>query len=106
MKRQHLGFIPLALVLCLFSSQSVANCRTESSCFKPHVRYQIDNGKLANVCTNYTKGHWKYRRCKMAANRKFRDLCHDYREKARRAKDKSKRKQFKRLHRAYCSFRY
>lgn len=73
----------LLLVLLFVPSLSYA-CRTESTCFVPHVTWKLDrNSRIVDVCHNYPYGHWKYRECRSAAGRKFKELCSKYKDEQR-----------------------
>lgn len=85
-----------------FHASAAPVCKTEASCFKPDVTWSLDrHGAITDVCHNYGYGHWKYRKCRMAAQLKFKDLCAQY--KRQEKSTQGKRRESARLkQRTYC----
>lgn len=77
----------------------------ESRNFKPDVKWTVASGEIRNVCNNYAISDWKYRSCRRAAQREFKDLCSKYKDEYRNSQGKVRDKAYKNRQ-TYCvSFR-
>jgi len=70
----------LSLAWCFTAQAANKDCRTESTCFEPRVTWRYENWTFTEVCFNYPYGHWKYRRCRMKAQKVFKDKCRYYKK--------------------------
>ena len=70
-----LRFFLVLLLLVPLPSYSAPKDRMVLANFKPHVTWRYEGTRIFNVCHKYPYGHWKYRRCRMAAQSLFKDRC-------------------------------
>tara|TARA_B100001250_G_scaffold385860_1_gene381931 strand:- start:5859 stop:6149 length:291 start_codon:yes stop_codon:yes gene_type:complete len=88
-----------------FVSVSVSAGDMESRSFKPDVKWSVERGEITNVCNNYAISDWRYRSCRRAAQRKFGEMCSQYREQYRNSQGSTRDKAYKNSQ-TYCvSFR-
>lgn len=93
----------ISLTWCLPTQAAQKECRSESACFKPHVKYRVANNQLVDVCDNYRSGDWKYRRCRAEASRLFKDKCHSLQTQLRNEKG-SRRDSLRKQRDIYCDY--
>jgi len=92
------------MMVLLFSmniSPVAANERMVLPNFKPKVTWKVDDNRIVDVCHNYGYGHWKYRRCRMAAVKLFKEKCREA-KKAIRSTQGSRQKRARRDKRRFC----
>jgi len=78
------------------------NCRTESACFEPKVTWRYKNWTFTEVCYNYPYGHWKYRRCRMEAQRVFKEKCRYYRQLERDVQGDRRKTEARNYQKLFC----
>ena len=81
------------LFFCLIVSYSTespaaAKDRMVMPNFTPKVTWSTKGTSIYDVCHNYGYGHWKYRRCRMAAVKEFKTRCKDAKKKIRNTQGK------------------
>lgn len=82
----------LLLLTLLFSqapeSLAAAKERMVMPNFTPKVTWSTKGTTIYDVCHNYGYGHWKYRRCRMAAVKEFKTRCKDAKKRIRNTQGK------------------
>lgn len=91
----------MVLLLSMNISPVAANERMVLPNFKPKVTWKVDDNRIVDVCHNYGYGHWKYRRCRMAAVKLFKEKCREA-KKAIRSTQGSRQKRARRDKRRFC----